>query len=203
MYKIEQVLVGSKKATKFIHDDGTTCTVVNTPTNWLGEVGEQSTDDNYNQAEFNMWTEIYNKEKEKEARILQYLILLQELGVECFHKDGSPMIKTMKKGQITKEDLEELKMKIREIEDTYFTNSTKELDDFAEKAIQPTKSFSSLLIKGEESLRDLKIELLHLILSNISPNELKWINENEKEYPKNHEENLLILIGKILDIVKR
>lgn len=180
MYKTEQVLVGNKKATKFIYEDGTTYTVANTPTNWLGE-----------------------NEKQKEARILQYLILLQELGIECFHKDRSPMIKTMKKGQITKEDLEELKMKIREVEDTYFTNPTKELDDFVEKAMQPTKSFSSLLIKGEESLRDLKIELLHLILSNISPNELKWINENEKEYPKNHEENLLILIGKILDIVKR
>lgn len=43
---------------------------------------------------------IVSKVKEREAKILQHLVALRDLGLDCYYADGTPIITTCRKGHI-------------------------------------------------------------------------------------------------------
>lgn len=232
---------------------------------------------------------VSGKERLREAKILQYLVELQKLGLECYHKDGRPMIVECRKGRISsiealqeeqikfnilsyelerraidrlekikqkellmdnQKDLEDLKKGLIEREeagtfsklmkalahvkeDNTKNNSleerqaewdkkydspnsepvkqrparpNKEDDEFIKKEQQSLNSYSykrQLEKQKTISISNLKGELLHLILSNIHTQELKWMEENRDKEPTTKLEQMYKLIGKIVDVIKR
>lgn len=95
------------------------------------------------------------------------------------------------------------------------TRPSKEQDELVEQMKQPQSTIDKLKpLQLKENIRQyieekdiskehkLKGELIHLIMSNINPQELKWIEEHKGTEPTTKLEQMYLLIGKIIDKVK-